>query len=95
MKRTVNGAEFRDSLQKVLHFYCETQRFQNAIPVFHFLDFYHGKLAFPHSRNRVQESLCFPMKMGWDFTGILEIRSISIAKHTGSRARIPHPIFFT
>ena len=45
----VNGAELRDFQQKVLHFYCETQRFRNAIPTSNFIDFSLGKTNIPAS----------------------------------------------
>ena len=45
----VNGAEFCSFEQKALHFYCETQRFQNAITAVRFLDFHQGKAHVPAS----------------------------------------------
>ena len=35
----VNGVEFWDLLQKVLHLHCETPRFRNANPAFNYLHF--------------------------------------------------------
>ena len=50
----VNGVVFGDLHLKVLDFYCKLQRFQNAIPAFHFVDFYHSETsisASPFSRS--------------------------------------------
>ena len=90
-----NGVIFHDFHEKSLHFYCKTQRFQNAIFTFHNVELYNGIVGILKSQNRVLKTLCFAIEMKWFLMKIIKNHFISIAKHNVFRTRFSLSIIFS